>query len=44
MVFLRASKDLGEHSHSVHHCGMNTALYFARQVDPKLVGMKQIEL
>ena len=39
-----ASKDFVEHSHSLHHCGMNATQYFARQVNPEIIGMKQIEL
>ena len=28
--------DLVEHSHSLHHCGVNTTLYFAREIDPEV--------
>ena len=35
-VALSANMDLVEHSHSLHHCGVNTTLYFARQIDPEV--------
>ena len=35
-VGLSASKDLVEHSHSLHHSDVNTTLHFAQQVDPKV--------
>ena len=28
--------DLVEHSHSLHDCGVNTTLYFTRQIDPEV--------
>ena len=35
-VALSTNMDLVEHSHSLHHCGVNTTLYFARQIDPEV--------
>ena len=34
--------DLVEHSHRLHHCGVDTTLYFARQLDPN-VGRNEVD-
>ena len=35
-VALSANMDFFEHSHNLHHCGINTTMYFARQIDPEV--------
>ena len=36
-MLVSARKDfIVEDSHCLHHCGVNTTLYFAQQVDPEV--------
>ena len=36
------SQDIVEHSRGLHHCGVDTTLYFARQLDPN-VGKDKVD-